>query len=714
MSSLYFIFNAVLAAILENVNNLRPAVTATADPDTSKPPVLYQSRVKAWTILILVFLAVHFAALFGPPQMDDVDSGHAEAAAHMAVTGNWITPYIDGVRYLEKPPMYYWLAAIDYHIFGFHVFSTHLPITLSVLGLAIIGWFWGRRAYGDRGGFYAALAMLTAIGVFLFTRLFIPDAILTFFLILGLYMFFTGLEDRKPSRLYIAYGAIALALLSKGLVAIVFFWGALIPYLLITGEWRRWREMRLFTGTLVFLAIAAPWHILCGLANPDQGHPIGNIPTWGNVHGFFYFYFINEHFLRFLGTRYPRDYSKEPSWVYWLCQFVWIFPWSLYVPIFIRRAWRNRRLFLRDLRESSTDTIAFLDPHTSAFEASSAAARLRFRARTSLLLACYAGFILIFFGLSGTNDQYYTWPAYLALLLIISGSLAAAEESPDAENPDSATSRWLRGIHLAFTIVGLIVAGLLAWGLWSSRNLPYIPDIGTLLAHRGVGDYAMAMSHFFDITTRAFAALRLPAGLACVTFLVGPLIAWVLRRRGHHFESTISLGFTVALFLIAAHIAFARFSPLLSSKPFAETINRLTHGDNNSYTLLCYGDQSECSSVIFYTHHFVPPYAKFVHGKYWYFEPDPKNNGGSKDLFGSSMIWGSDYPDTPNVFLDDTNLVAMWGHGKRKFLFVPPEYYNHIQKLLGGRLYEIQDLSNKTLYTDRPLTPQQQMELRQQ
>lgn len=664
--------------------------------------MLHQSRAKTWTILILVFLAVHFAALFSPPQMDDVDSGHAQAAAHMAVTGNWITPYIDGVRYLEKPPMYYWLAAIDYHLFGFNSFSTHLFLTLSVLGLAIIGLFWGRRAYGERAGFYAALAMLTAVGVFLFTRLFIPDAILTFFLLLGLYMFFTGLEDRKPHRFYIAYAAIALALLAKGLIAIVFFWGAILPYLLITGEWRRWREMRLFTGTLVFLAIGAPWHILCGLANPDQGHPLGNIPTWGNVHGFFYFYFINEHFLRFLGTRYPHDYNKQPPGIYWIGQLIWLFPWTLYLPILIRRAWRNRSLFFRDLRYDGADTLTFLDAKTSALDASTTAARLRFRARSTLLLGCYSGFILIFFAIS-TNQEYYTWPAYLAMLLILCGSLAAAEESPEAENPRSATSRWLNRIHLAFMVVGLIIAGLLAWGLIASRNEPYVRDIGTLLAHRGVGDYSMATSHLFDLTTRAFAALRVPAMMACFAFLIGPFLAWRLRRRGHHLESTVSLGFTAALFLIAAHIGFIRFSPLLSSRPFAETINRYSHNNNNSYDLLCYGDQSECSSVIFYTHHFTAPYAYLVHGKYWYFEPDPKHNGGSKDLFGSSLIWGSDYPDTPHVFLDDTNLLAMWGRGKRKFLFVPPEYYNHIQKILGGHLYEVQELSDKTLYTDRPL-----------
>jgi 4-amino-4-deoxy-L-arabinose transferase-like glycosyltransferase len=106
---------------------------------------------------------------------------------------------------------------------------------------------------------------------------------------------------------------VALALLTKGLIAPVFFLGAAIPYLLLTGQWRRWKALKPVTGLLVFLAIAAPWHILCGIINHDQGHPVGNHPTVGNVHGFFYFYFINEHVLRFFNLRYPHDYNKMPG-----------------------------------------------------------------------------------------------------------------------------------------------------------------------------------------------------------------------------------------------------------------------------------------------------------------------------------------------------------------------------------------------------------------
>ena len=142
-----------------------------------------------------MFVAVHFAALFSPSLLDDADSTHAIAAQHIALGGDWVTLKIDGVRYLEKPPLPYWLAAVDYRIFGYNVFATHLPLSLSVLALAFLAWIWARRAYGDRAAFYAALSILTSAGIFLFTRIFIPEVLITFLLALALYSFLTGLED---------------------------------------------------------------------------------------------------------------------------------------------------------------------------------------------------------------------------------------------------------------------------------------------------------------------------------------------------------------------------------------------------------------------------------------------------------------------------------------------------------------------------------------
>jgi len=650
---------------------------------TTDKPALLSSPVKTWPLLLLVFLAVHFAALFSLSLLDDADATHANAAQHMAISGDWVTLSVNGIRYLEKPPLPYWLAAIDYHLFGYNTFATHLPVSLAVLACAILAWTWSRRAYGDRAAFYAALAILTSVGVFLFTRFLIPESLLTFFLALALYSFLTGMEDRKPGQIYLAYGALAIAVLAKGLIAPVFFIAAVVPYLLLTGEWRRWRQLRLFTGILLFLAIAAPWHILAGLRNPDQGNPVGNIPTPGHVHGFFYFYFINEHVLRFLGKRYPHDYNKQPWFAYWPGQLVWLFPWSLFLPAALIRAWRNRRIFASDLRYDATNTIQFLDPRMSAHDASSIATRLRFRARTGLLLSIFAAFILAFFAIS-TNQEYYTFPSWFALLMLITGSLATIEEVPEGNARSinaprlNASSRWLTGAHAVFAIIGTIVALAVGYGLWASRHLPFVPDIGTLLAHRGVGDYALATSQFFDLTGASFAALRLPAVIALIALLFGPLAAWTLRRRGHGFEATVSVAFTAAIFLIAAQIALVRFEPMLSSRAIADTINRVAGPQDQ---LMLYGDQSYGSSVIFYTHRS----ALLVNGR------------------SSSMVWGSYYPDAPHIFLEDPDLLAMWGNGPRKFLFVPGDFHDHVEQILGGKLYKLQELSDKTLYTDRPV-----------
>jgi 4-amino-4-deoxy-L-arabinose transferase-like glycosyltransferase len=628
-------------------------------------------------LLLLVFLAVHAAALFSPSLLDDADATHANAAQHMARSGDWVTLYVNGIRYLEKPPLPYWLVALDYHLFGYNVFATHLPMALSVLACAALGWVWARRAYGDRAAFYTAIAFLTTVGVFLFTRIFIPEAILTFLLALALYAFLTALEDRRPRRFYLCYASLALAMLAKGLIAPVFFIAAAVPYLALTGEWRRWRVFRLPTGILLLLAIAAPWHVMAALTNPDHGHPVGNVPSPGHVHGFLYFYFVNEHVLRFLGLRYPHDYNKQPGWIFWAGHLAWLFPWCLFFPAVLKRAWNNRSLFWGDLRHDRSNTLHFLSTHASAHEAARLAARVRFRARTGLLLSLYAAFILLFFSVS-TNQEYYTWPAYFALLLLTAGSVAAMEEAPAGSEHKS----WLLGAHAVFAVIGAASAVALLYGLWASRKLPFVADIGTLLAHRAVGNYSLSMSHFFDLTGPSFAALRLPAAIAAVALLAGPTVALLLRRRGHGFESTVSVAFTAAIFLVAAHIALVRFEPLLSSRAMADTINNITAGQPQAGAqLMIYGDQANASSVIFYTHR----QALLVNGR------------------SSSMIWGSCYPDSPHIFLEDADLSAAWGHGVRHFLVVPPESDDHVQSLLTGRLIRLQVVSDRTLYTDRPL-----------
>lgn len=628
----------------------------TPDSSTGFP----LSRRAEWILILTVFFAVYFAALFTPSLLDDADATHAEAARHMALTGHIVTLMVNGIRYLEKPPLPYWLVAIGYKIFGFDAFATHLPGALAVLGCAILALLWGRRAYSERAAFYAALAFLTSIGVFLFTRIFIPEVILTLLVALALYLFLTGLEDRQPVRFYAAYILIALALLTKGLIAPVFFLGGVIPYLLLTGQWRRWREFHLLTGTLLFLLIAAPWHILAGLHNPDHGHPVGNIPSPGNVHGFFYFYFVNEHFWRFLGKRYPHDYNKLPGYLFWSLHLVWLFPWSLYWPATLYAARHKNR---QSGRSFAWQRLRHLD----------------FHGNTSLLLALYAGFILLFFSIS-TNQEYYTYPAYFPLLLLTAAGLASLETDAmtSSATERAVDMRWLEISHALFALIGAGAAAMLAYGLWASRHLPFVADIGTLLAHRDIGGYSLSMSHFMDLTGPSFAALRLPSILAAVTLLVGPTLAWHMRVRKQHLSATFTTAITAAMFLVAAHIAFVRFQPILSSRAMANTINQVAAPND---MLLLYGDQSFGSSILFYTQRC----GYLVNGR------------------TTSMLWGSYYPDAPHIFLNDAQLIAMWGNGPRKFLFVPARYRRQVEDLLDHRTYLVQEVSDKELLTDRPL-----------
>ena len=641
---------------------------------------LYANPRRAWIFLLLIYFAVHFAALFAPPLEDDVDATHAQAAQHMALTGDYVTMYVNGIRYLEKPPLPYWLISVDYRLFGFNVFSTHLPLTLGVLALAVLVWHWSRRAFGERAAFYAALSILTTIGIFLYTRFLIPEILLTFWLSLALYCTITALEDRAPRRIYIAWIALALAMLTKGLIAPVFFFAAIVPWLLLTGAWREWRMLKPFSGFALFQLVAAPWHILAGLRNPDHGHPIGNIPSAAGVHGFFYFYFINEHVLRFLGHRFPHDYNKQAAWVFWAGHLAWLFPWSLYVPLVFTRLWRSRRTWLAGLSQHS---------------ALPALAREEFRKRTIWLLALFAGFILLFFSIS-TNQEYYTFPSWFALLMLTTAVVASYEENAviaDAalrkRGAFSVHGESLIGVHVLLACVGIAVSLALAYGLWSSRHLPFVSDVGAVLAHRGIGGYSLSMSHIFDLTGQSFAGLRLPAVLAGLALVTGPWLALRYRQQDQHFQATISVAITSAVFLIAAHLALIRFGGMLGSRPFADTINSLSGNAardpslGSNAQLIIYGDQANASSVIFYTRR----QALLVNGR------------------SSSMIWGSFYPDAPHIFIEDGDLLRGWGLGPRHYLIVTGDDRDHVSTLLGSRAILLQELADKALFTDRPLRP---------
>ncbi|MGA2438125.1 MAG: glycosyltransferase family 39 protein [Acidobacteriaceae bacterium] len=739
---------------------------ASAEPATTPHAAAQSRHARVLSLLTALWLILFFASLFAPPVLDDADGTHANAARQMALSGDWVTLRVNNVRYLEKAPLPYWIVAVSLRLVGVNAFAAHLTQALCVLLLMLLGVRWARQSFGERAALYTGLGVLTSAGVFLFTRVFIPDVLLSLLLAAALYCLLQSLapaQQMKPAcsngatqidevvilsaaknpRIstgaqnysviptgaqrsggipafvffrsttnlypYALWTALALAVLTKGLVAIVFLFAIAILFLALTGELRNWRRLKPFTGALLFLAIAAPWHILAGLRN-----------TGGlNGHGFFWFYFINEHVLRFLGRRIPRDYNKLPSTLYWSLHLVWLFPWALFLPLGITGL--HRRLL--KLGQANPEKLTFASPwiigatglllvgffgtHYGLFVFlifavlvwdSTRGSNWRNRRpltglncaqRTILLLTLFSALVLLFFSLS-TNQEYYTFPAYLPLLMLLAASLARAEQTSNLEPRTSNPA--LTFAHAAFTAIGLSVAAALAYGLYTSRHLAFVPDIGELLAHRGVGDYTLSMSSLFDLTGPGFAALRLPASLALAAFALGPAVAWafrakLLRTRDRHLAATTTIALTAAVFLIAAHIALVRFAPMLSSQDFAARIQQLESSGaiSRDNTLLLYGDQAYGSSIPFYLNRPLDRPALLVDGR------------------SSSMLFGSTFPDAQGLFLTPAQLLAQWGTGPRKILFVPLERRDEVDRLLGPRAILLKETSGKALLTDRPL-----------
>ena len=193
--------------------------------------------------------------------MDDADTVHAEAAREMVEHNDWVTLKInDGFRYLEKAPLMYWCVAASYKIFGVHDWSARLPIALGMLALLLVVYRIGRRFYGDEGGLYAALALGTGFGPFIYTRFMIPEMLVALWLALGFDFFLTSLEQsergEQPS-VWVCWGlaaTMALNVLTKGLIGLVFPIGTIFIYLLLTKNLRHLLRLRLFSSFLVFLA----------------------------------------------------------------------------------------------------------------------------------------------------------------------------------------------------------------------------------------------------------------------------------------------------------------------------------------------------------------------------------------------------------------------------------------------------------------------------
>jgi len=586
----------------------------------SKPPV-------ALLLLLCIAAGIYIGNAAYPGLLDDADASHATVSREMLERGDGVILYMNGIRYLMKAPLHYWAVALSYGLFGANAFSTRLPVALSMAGLTLLVYGFARRYFGERAGLYSGLVVSTGAGFFLFTRIMIPEAIYALEFTAIFYLFLRGWTGTLEPRLayWGAAALTALAMLTRGLIGVIFPVAIIGLFIVLTQGWNRWRELRLFSSTLIFLAIAAPWHILASF----------------RASTFFWSYFINEHFRRAVGVRYPPDYEAVPLWLWLGAHLIWFFPWSVFLPGLLSSF-----------------------PHPRNWKTLSPPQQAR------LLLVIWMVFILFFFSMTfGSRMEYYSFGAWPAIAILLGTGLAQAEE---------AGKRWVTRMQAVLAVLGAAIAGVLGVMLWISAKVHVKGDISSLLQEQQNDAYRVSMAHILDLTPQAFAALRLPSALAAVTFLFGFGAAWWLRRKQRAVAATITVAISMALFFFAANIALGEFGPYLSTQALAQkVVPQLQPGD----AIAIYGEYDASSSVAFYTHRRL----LIWNGR--------KNN----------LEPGSYYPDAPRIFLTDAEFPQLWGGSQRVFLFVPADQREEAQKRLPlTGTYLVAESGGKALYSNQP------------
>jgi len=612
-----------------------PTSSAVTDPAASPAP----ARRRSILILLIIWGALQLGGIFTPGLLDDVDSVYLEVAREMLVRHDYVTPYVDGIRFFDKPPLMYWLAAGSMKIFGPHDWAGRLPLTLLVLALIFSVYSLGRRFFGDRGGFYSGLAIATSIGPYLFTRFYIPDVPLALWMTLSIHLLLIALDrvraHESALKPMLGFAAVtALNVLTKGLIGLVFPVGFALIFLLLTRQIRAILRLRLITSTALFLLIALPWHVLAAIRNPAID---------ANARGWFWFYVINEHFMRFVGKRIPHDYGQVPLLLFWGMILAWLLPWAVFLPRAIRWGVATLRTQGMKARVSEAPLTLFL----------------------------WAFIVIGFFSL-GSRQEYYALPALPALAILAGGQLARAE---DPLHPGSrhAAYFWTRWLLLPITTLAAVAC---TWFAITAPTPPAAVDISDLLT-TNPERYTLALGHLYDLTGKAMGFFRFPLILVAVSMYAAGLTAWLLRRKGKCYAANVTLAIAMMGNLWGMHEGLARFYPILGSKGLADAINSVFQpGDQ----IMLDGELTSGSSIAFYTRQPLHLVNGRVNGP-WY---------------------GSFWPDAARVFETEDSLHQAWASHDRVFLmtYEPQRRVTDLRPF--GGVYELKSEGGKTVLTNHP------------
>jgi 4-amino-4-deoxy-L-arabinose transferase-like glycosyltransferase len=448
-----------------------------------EPPI--SPRLLIFAIAALVLL--HFGALGTMPLMDPDEGRYAEIPREMLATGDFVTPHLNGVVYIEKPPLYYWGCAASQALFGGTEFGARcFGAAVSLLGV-FLTWWMGRAVSGSRTGFYAALVLSTSLYHYIIGRLNATDMTLGVMLVLAIFPSWLYLSGKRDSRgyLWLGFAGAGLAFLAKGLIGIVFPVAIVAIWALAVRRPRLILKLFSPVGIAVFLAVALPWVLLIQKANPD----------------FFDFFFIREHFQRFTTER--IHHRAAPFWFFLPIVPAGIVPWLFFADPVIRSVRERAARFMP--RE---DRIFFL---------------------TWIL------FVLGFFTVSSSKLPTYMTPLFPPLAVLAGRGLSIWEErGVRAESPV-----WAAFAFSILLAVGIAVAPnfskpQIPWAAWAPAIAPSVVlalafGVVTLFPRKlGAGRVILASFALFGLF---LFSLNRPAGMLIGESRSGKSFAKILNAE---------------------------------------------------------------------------------------------------------------------------------------------------------------------------------------
>lgn len=608
---------------------------------------------KELALILIVAIPFLFGALSSTTFLDPDEGMYGSIAKEMAGTGDWITPRFDGVRYLNKPPLYFWLSALTIYLFGPSEWSVRLWSALPALGTAILTWRLGQMLYGGRAGLLSAMILVSSVGVFRYARVAATDFLLVFSVTLAIYGFVNAVFSSSSvlnRRLWVVdqrwrlvfYLGMALGVLSKGLIGVVFPLLIVGLYGLLNGITGGSRvdnpsgngslrhllsPFYSFSGLLLFLVLVLPWHVLAAWKNP----------------GFFEFYILDNQFLRFLNRRaFIEDDVPITTLAFLLLTFMWFFPWSFFLPASFRFGFSRVRM------------------------AGGPAERLGW------VVGLWALAVLGFFSLSSSKLEHYYLPAVPALSLMIGGMWAGAS---------GLTQRWsigsrpFRGFKWCLGL-GALVCFLEGLGLllFSGRLTPQLLLTGLaelnvyyrILKEQGASFPFQSVSPF----------VTLLQGLGAMLVVGLPLSFVLFQMRFPKMSFGALLVGSAGIFLLVSRLDLL-VEPHHSSYGLAQA---LLSNAGPSDTIVHAGSLEYSGGLPFYTGRQIYV-LNGTHG---------------------SLDFGSRFRDSAYLFLDEEQFARLW-NGKRRVFLVSRGHGKEsgLDRLASQRIFFVGQYGSRWLYANR-------------